>query len=148
MTEDQFKQLTQQLASIELPPEPNWWPLLGTVIGIVIALTIIALLMRKKNSAQHNTRLADAAPQRLKHIQQQWQDGVLDQRSSAYQLATLLRIALGLKQLDHHTPESLRDQHAQWQATITLLQQLRYQTGSNAQLDEQTFATIRSWLKC
>lgn len=149
MTESQLKQLTQQLAAIELPPEPNWWPLLWSILGIGIILLVIAVIIRKKNRNKYRNgnTLLKTAPQRLTQIQQQWRNGKLDQRNTAYQLATLLRLALGLKQLNHNTPDSLADQHAQWQTTITLLQQLRYQTHSDAQLNEQTFVTIQQWLK-
>ena len=127
MNEQQLEQLTQQLAGIELPPEPNWWPLIWTVSAIVIAVLIFGLILWRNNKAKSNHSLADEAPQRLKQIQQQWQNGELDQRNTAYQLATLLRLGLGLKQLDHNTPEQLADHQIEWQATIQRLQQLRYQ---------------------
>ena len=148
MNEQQLEQLTLQLAGIELPPEPNWWPLIWTITGLVMALVIIGLIIWRMNKSKSNKSLADAAPQRLTQIQQQWQNGQLDQRTTAYQLATLLRIGLGLKQLDSHTPAQLADNEIEWQATIQNLQQLRYQPDSKARLDEQTFNTIRGWLKC
>lgn len=147
MDKAQLEQLTQQLAGIELPPQPNWWPLIWTVLGVIfVALMIALLIWRKKKAVTHKT-LADEAPQRLKQIQQQWQSGELDQRNSAYQLATLLRLGLGLKQLDHNTPAQLADHQIEWQATIQRLQQLRYQADSDARLDEEVFATIAAWLK-
>ena len=148
MNEQQLEQLTQQLAGIELPPEPNWWPLIWTVTSLVMALAIIGLIIWRINKTRSKKTLADAAPQRLMQIQQQWQDGELDQRNTAYQLATLLRIGLGLKQLDSHTPAQLAEHEIEWQATIQRLQQLRYQPDSKARLDEQTFTAIRGWLKC
>jgi len=147
MTDEQLKQLSQQLAGIELPPEANWWPLIWTVTGLVITLTIIGLIIWKKNQVHSSKNLADQAPQRLKQIQQQWQSGELDQRNTAYQLATLLRLGLGLKQLDQHTPAQLADQQIEWQATIQRLQMLRYQADSRARLDEETFTIIQGWLK-
>jgi len=145
---EQFKQLTQQLAGIELPPEPNWWPLAWTIAAVIIALLIISLIILKKNRTHKNTSLADQAPQRLAQIQQQWQSGELDQRATAYQLATLLRLGLGLRQLDLHTPTQLTGQEIEWQATIQDLQQLRYQPDSKARLNDETFTTIRGWLQC
>lgn len=147
MNDKQFQQLSQQLAGIELPPEPNWWPLIWTVAGLVTVLLTIGLLIWRKNKVSSRKTLADEAPQRLKQIRQQWQSGELDQRNTAYQLATLLRLGLGLKQLDHNTPEQLADQQQQWQTTIKQLQQLRYQPDSNARLNEETFTTIHHWLK-
>jgi len=144
----QFQQLTQQLAGIELPPAPNWWPLIWSVTGLVLTLVITGLIIWRMNKSKTNKTLADQAPQRLKQIQQQWQNGELDQRTTAYQLATLLRLALGLKQLDQHTPAQLAEQQIEWQAMIQRLQQLRYQPDSKARLNDATFTTIRGWLKC
>ncbi len=148
MNEQQFEQLTLQLAGIELPPAPNWWPLIWMVTGLVMALAIIGLIIWRMNRSKSTKTLADAAPQRLTQIQQQWLSGELDQRTTAYQLATLLRLGLGLKQLDPHTPAQLADHEIEWQATIQRLQQLRYQPDCKVRLDEQTFTTIRGWLKC
>ena len=147
MNDQQLKQLTQQLAGIELPPEPNWWPLIWTISGSVIALLLIGLFIWQHHKPKPPQTLADEAPQRLKKIQQQWQHGQLDQRATAYQLATLLRLGLNLKQLDQHSPEHLDDQQPQWQATIQLLQQLRYQADSDLRLTDETFTTIQHWLK-
>ena len=147
MTDEQLKQLSQQLAGIELPPEADWSSLIWAITGLVIAITIISLIAWKKNQARSSKNLSDQAPQRLKQIQQQWQSGELDQRNTAYQLATLLRLGLGLKQLDQHTPAQLADQQIEWQATIQRLQMLRYQADSKARLDEETFITIQDWLK-
>jgi len=147
LTEQQFTQINQHLAGIELPPEPNWWPLIWMVTGVVIALLIVVLIIWRKNRIRVSNSLAGTVAQRLHQIQQQWRNGELDQRSTAYQLAALLRLGLGLKQLDHNTPDSLADQQPQWQAMITLLQQLRYQTNTDAQLNEQTFVIIQNWLR-
>lgn len=147
MNEQQLEQLTQQLAGIELPPEPNWWPLIWAAVGLVIAVLIIGLLIWRNNQSKSNKTLTDEAPQRLKQIQQQWQNGELDQRTTAYQLATLLRLGLGLKQLDQHTPVQLAAHKTEWQTTIKQLQQLRYQANSKTQLDEEIFSTIQGWLK-
>jgi len=148
MNEQQLEQLTLQLAGIELPPAPNWWTLIWTITGLVMALVIIGLIIWRKNKSRSNKSLAEQAPRRLAQIQQQWLSGELNQRTTAYQLATLLRIGLGLKQLDQHTPAQLAGYEIEWQAMIQNLQQLRYQADSKARLDEQTFSTIRGWLKC
>ncbi len=147
MNDQQLKQLTQQLAGIELPPEPDWWPLVWTVSGIVAVLLLTALLIRQQRQSKHNLTLTDEAPQRLRQIRMQWQSGQLDQRAAAYQLATVLRLGLNLTQLHQRSPEHLGDQQPQWQATIKLLQQLRYQADSNLHLTEETFTTIHRWLK-
>jgi len=148
MTDAQFIQLGQQLAGIELPPAPDWWPLIWTVTALVMALVIIGLITWRMNKSRPNKTLADQAPQRLAQIQQQWHSGQLNQRATAYQLATLLRLGLGLKQLDQHTPAQLAEHEIEWRATIQNLQQLRYQPDSKARLNEATFSTIRGWLKC
>ncbi len=148
MNEQQWQQINQQLAGIELPPEPNWWPLIWIIIAVVgLALLLTGLLIwQKRTSSSHNTP-ADQATQRLNQLQQAWQRGDLDQRHTAYQLATLLRLGLGLRQLDNTTPAFLSDQQIQWQTTINTLQQLRYQSSSDKPLTDKTFDSIRSWLK-
>lgn len=146
MNKQQWQQINQQLAGIELPPEPNWWLLIWIIMAVCIVLLLIGLLIwQKRKSSSHDT-LADQATQRLIQLQQAWQSGELDQRHTAYQLATLLRLGLGLQQLNT-TPAHLADQQTQWQATINTLQQLRYQSSSAVQLTDETFGTIRSWLK-
>ena len=147
MNEQQLQQLGQQLADIELPPEPNWWPLIWIVSLFLIGQTIITLVMLKKRKSAANKTLPDEAQQRLKQIEQQWQNGELNPRDTAYQLATLLRLGLGLKQLEHGPPESLKDQKHEWQSIVKLLQQLRYQADGDATLNKETFATIQAWLK-
>ncbi len=147
MNEQQLQQLGQQLAAIELPPEPNWWPLIWIVSLFLIGQTVITLIMLKKRKSASNNNLHNEAQHRLKQIQQQWQNGELEPRDAAYQLATLLRLGMGLKQLEPSPPDYLKDQAHDWQSIIEQLQQLRYQADSDATLNERLFATIQAWLK-
>lgn len=148
MNEQQWQQLNAQLAGIEPPPGPNWWPLIWMLVGIAIAAVLLIIwVLRWRHKSGPNQTPAATAIQRLNRLRQAWQTGELESRQAAYQLATLLRLGLGLRQLDHTPPPPLAGQQPQWQATITLLQQIRYQPDSNAKLTEQTFSQIQQWLK-
>ena len=147
MNEQQLQQLGQQLADIELPPEPNWWPLIWIVLVFLLIQTLLTIIMLKKRKAATKKLLPDEARQRLQQIHQQWQHGELESRDAAYELATLLRLGLGLKQLKYGPPTSLSHQTKEWQAVIEQLKQLRYQANSDITLNEETFNTIQAWLK-
>ena len=147
MNEEQLQQLGQQLADIELPPEPNWWPLIWIVLGFLLIQTLFTVIMFKKRRSAANKTLPDDAQQRLQQIQQQWQHDELNSRDAAYQLATALRLGLGLKQLKQTPPEFLSDQKTQWQNVIKQLQQLRYENHCDASLDDDIFSAIQRWLK-
>lgn len=147
MNDEQLQQLGQQLADIELPPEPNWWPLIWIVLGFLLIQTLFTVIMLKKRRSAANKTLPDDAQQRLQQIQQQWQHDELNSRDAAYQLATVLRLGLGLKQLKQTPPEFLSDQRTQWQSVIKQLQQLRYEANCKAILNDELFSTIQDWLK-
>jgi cytochrome c-type biogenesis protein CcmH/NrfF len=145
MNDQQFAQLTNQLADIELPPEPNWWPWLIALVAVIVAALLLIFLLRRREKKEAS--ITSEALQRLNQLEQSWQSGKLDQRRCAYQLATLLRLGLRLPQLNHTPPAQLAEQNTTWQQTITLLQQLRYQANSDAQLSDKIFTTIRTWLQ-
>ncbi len=148
MNDQQWQQLNAQLAGIELPPQPDWWPLIWTLTAIALAALVLALLVRYKRKPSSERSPAAEATRRLGRLRQAWQTGELESRQAAYQLATLLRLGLGLRQLDHTPPPHLADQRPEWQATLATLEQLRYQPHSEARLTDPLFNQIQGWLKC
>jgi hypothetical protein len=144
MNEQQWQQLSERMGGVEMPPAPDWWPLVWTVAGLVVAALVITWLLRRQNKTTTNAN--SEALTRLAELQQAWQAGELEPRRAAYQLATLLRLGLGLSQLGPTPPQELSEQQAQWRETVTLLQQLRYQPQTQARLTQQTFGQIQDWL--
>ena len=147
MNDEQLQQLGRQLADIELPPEPNWWPLIWIALIFLLIQTLFTVIMLKKRKSAAHKAQPDKAQQRLQKIQQQWKNGELNAHDTAYQLATVLRLGLGLKQLKQTPPEFLSDQKTQWQSVIKKLQQLRYKNKCNVTLDDDIFSSIQRWLK-
>jgi hypothetical protein len=148
MNEQQWQQLSERMGGVEMPPAPDWWPLVWTVTGLVVATLIITWLLRRQRKT--TTTANSEALTRLAQLQQAWDGGELEPRRAAYQLATLLRLGLGLNQLSPTPPQELSEQQAQWRETVELLQQLRYQSPSHhtsqARLTQQTFGQIQDWL--
>lgn len=148
MNDRQWQELNARLAGIELPPEPNWWPLVWTVVALAAALLILVVVIRERRKTAPARTPAAAAARRLELLQQAWQNGELAPRDTAYQLATLLRLGLGLRQLDRTPPPQLADQEAEWHALLGVLQQLRYRPDSDTRISARTFSQIRGWLQC
>lgn len=148
MNDQQWQQLNARLAGIELPPEPDWWPLTWSVAAIALSTLILVLVIRQKRKLSPQQTPAAEAAHRLQQLQHAWQTGELEARDAAYQIATLLRLGLGLRQLEPTPPPQLAHQAAEWHALLSALAQLRYQPQREATLSEQTFNQIREWLQC
>lgn len=146
MNEQQWQQLSARLADIELPPQPDWWPLIGT-LAAVTGLALFLGLWWWRRAPTARLAATPEAIRRLDQLQRDWQGGALETREAAYQLATLLRLGLGLRQLGPQPPPHLAEEQPQWQGTLKLLEQLRYRPASPARLTEQTFAQVRAWLE-
>jgi len=141
--------LLDRLADVQLPAEPQLWPV---IIAAVIALIVIALIYFgyrrvKQHAAATTSDTTQQALARLTKLEQAWSSGELETREAAYQLSTLLRLGLNLPQLTRHSPPPLANQQTEWQQTITLFNQLRYQPQAAGQLTTDTFAQLRQWLK-
>lgn len=150
--------LLQQLADIEHPAPPEWQGFILLLIAVVLLLTLIIWaiwhwrtqqLHIKRSPITHALGLMD-------ELKVRWSRGDMDDREAAYCLSTLLRLGLGLRQIDLAYPailenssvsnKSPRDKAA-WEKTITLFSQIRYQQTPSARLDTETFEVIRGWLK-
>ncbi len=134
---------TTQLADIEIPA-----PLHATAdftwlgIGLIIAALAIGFIVLRRKKASNTP--PTLALKKLDDLEQQWQQGTLDTRQVAYQLATLLRLGLGLKQLTHEHIATLYDKK---QAnTLNLLKTLRYEKNHASAISKHTFEHVRQWL--
>jgi len=140
---------SSQLADIDVParlPEQLDLTLLGISIGgLTIALVIAYVIWRKKNKTPQPTNTPTTrALNRLDTVEHQWQQGKLDARQTAYQLATLLRLGLNLNQLASYQSNS--EDKIQWTTTLKVLDALRYSNNNPLTIDQQIFGQIRAWL--
>lgn len=138
--------LLARLADVEPPPAPDWAPIAYAIAGVVaVAIIALAVILRRRHT--HKTRRpvpGAEARARLSALQDAWERGEIASRTAAYRLATLLRLALGLTQLDMHSPPAGIEPH-EW---ITILERLRASryTRQTATLDAELFARIASCL--
>ena len=140
--------LTTQLADVEPPGPPQWWPwYVLAVLALALMVTIAQLVWRAYRRATLRSLSADAAAlEKLQRLRAQWQGGQLNDRQVAFRLATLLRLGLGLTQLTSIKPPMLDGDVQHWQATVALLARLRYQPQPADRLSEEFFQQIQHWL--
>ncbi len=139
--------IAQQLAAIEMPPPPDWQPwLIAAAIAALVIAAIPAIHYWHRQQHHGANPAGSAALTELKRVQQQWQQGMLDDRRAAYRLCTILRLGLQLEQLTDVPPPPLRDDTERWQHTLTQLKQLRYAPPTGARLDKQLFRQAEHWL--
>lgn len=137
-----------RLADIELPAPPHWQP---WITGMAVAVTVIAvasglgiyLWRRRREKAVSPTQGALA---QIDALLSDWRGGRLDDREASYRLAALLRLGLGLEQLDVHCPATLAGDKQQWGRTVAALQRLRYEQAPAVTLQEEEFARIKAWI--
>ncbi|MFQ5469919.1 MAG: hypothetical protein ACE5EH_06370 [Gammaproteobacteria bacterium] len=150
---DNNPELLHRLADIEMPTAPD---LPGLFLSVVIAgaFTTCALVywfMRKRkirrSPQKHNYCTYEEAISRLDDIHHQWKSGSLNQRDTAFQIATLLRLAFNLPQLYSAQPHILNNLQVEWQSTINCLSSLRYPKKPCTTLSESIFTDIREWLE-
>lgn len=139
-----------RLADVQLPAEPNLWPVLTAAAAVtIVIIALITLGYRRYYQASPTAPASDITQQaltRLNAIEQAWLANEIDAREAAYRLSTVLRLGLGLAQLTARCPPSLGDQQPQWQQTIAHFEQLRYQPQATPRLEQVTFAELRRWL--
>lgn len=151
MNSDDLKEITQQLADVELPPAPDWQPIIVAATVVIIALLlsigVVYLRSRRKQAGVVPDRSREALYQ-LQLLQHKWQLQEINDHDAAYQLATLLRLGLELKQLTETVPPALTNQQPQWQTLLQQLTQLRYTaTDDSTPLTSEAFTQVAAWLK-
>ncbi|TPW12470.1 MAG: hypothetical protein FD130_1764 [Halothiobacillaceae bacterium] len=140
--------LLQQLADIELPAAPDntlLWLLLGVALLGVMAILGWGVWRRrgKRAATRLNTAVAISPLARLNTLETMWRQQQLSDREVAYELATLLRHGLGLKQLTTSLPTGAT---VEWQRLLQQLSQLRYSPIPAEPLAPDQFAQIKRWL--
>ncbi|MFQ5489026.1 MAG: hypothetical protein ACE5ET_11360, partial [Gammaproteobacteria bacterium] len=88
-------ELLQRLADIEPPPAPDWHPLL-LASGVLLLLALLTLAWHLAHRPLTPRR---AALKRLRHLERRWRQDRCNERETAYRLAAILRLGLGLEQL-------------------------------------------------
>lgn len=136
------------LADIVLPPSPDWQPmwLTMTFALVVTALMIASFWVYQRSRKMTNHGIPPTPLHTLAKIEQQWHAGSLTPRETAYRLATVLRLGMGMPQLTCHPPASLADQQSRWETLIHELDRIRY-APLTSPLDEQWFEWVREWLR-
>ena len=153
MNSEELQTIKQQIADVELPPQPDWQPLVTTIIVVTIAVVLAALVIRLRSRRKGPNKISDTkreAIYQLQKLHRQWQAHEVDDHDAAYRLATLLRLGLELSQLTDTPPSKLQIEQNQWRDTIQLLTRLRYQqsgTEKSVNLSSETFIQIEEWLK-
>lgn len=139
-----------RLADIDLPAPPDWQPwLLGA--GAVLVLTPPALWLgwrlwrrlTRRRASRIAPRLAAAQIDGLLH---RWREGGIDDREAGYRLAAVLRLGLGMDQLDERCPTALAAYRGQWAETVAALSRLRYRATPAGGLRTDDFLRIKGWL--
>ena len=136
----------QKMLDIEAPllPADHTALFIAAGCGILLGLVLLVLWWR------HYTGNRSRARRRLSRLQQATSHHTTDPQYRAYQLATILRIGLGLSRLTATTPlpARLHNRQAEWQSFIQQLDQFRYakQAASAADL-EPLFAQASFWLR-
>lgn len=135
------------LADIILPPPPDWhsfW-LITAIMLAVLALVIAALYFYVRKSRLRQRAAPSSPLNELATLEKQWRDGVLPTRETAYRLATLLRVGMGIPQLTRHPPLAFASQDSRWETLIRALEHIRY-APHNSTFDTQWFDWTREWL--
>jgi hypothetical protein len=141
------------LADIELPDPPAAWmpEWLMLVIAIAAAAVVVLGLAAHRRGAR---KAAASAPppaparaearRRLDRLRRDWQAGGIDDREAAYRLCALLRIGLGLPQLDPASPPRSAEP-AEWAGMMAELRRLRYRPAERG-LEARLFDRAAEWL--
>ncbi len=138
---DQIAALSQ-MADIVPPEAPTWWPtLLLVAIGLLFICGGFIWKFRKSQPVTVSPK------NQLKRIQKQWQAGELDDRLTAYWLASILRHHWQLPSLPVTPPLMLTIDEQEWCKIIGQLNGLRYKNDNHQKITPDLFKTIKQWLQ-
>lgn len=142
------------LADIELPVPPEWpSPILLMLAVLAVAVALAALLSWQRRGAAPGQAPAPQAPrlavgqqalQRLTALEAAWSAGAIDDREAGFRLCTLLRLGLGLAQIDGARPPAGVDQ-GRWRDFVARLSEIRYRP-VHAPVTASLFEQARGWL--
>lgn len=139
------------LADIEMPAPPDWWPVIiaaivATLIIVTLGLFIRHMIKGKNNQRDSSIMTTEQGHLLLDQLEKEWRQGKVNDREASYQLSTLLRLGLGLPQLTPHCPASLKTDTSVWEETIMIFNQLRYKKMPQTQLTPDIFKKVSGWL--
>jgi len=137
-----------KMADIELPAPPDWH--LAVIFAATLLIVLVAIPIMWHSSRR--IRKHGGAPaimhsdKVLEEIKTRWSNNRITDREASYQLSTLLRLGLGLPQLNDTCPAGLTEDAATWEKTITLFNQLRYKKNTAVKLSPDDFKNVKKWL--
>lgn len=134
------------MADIALPPAPDWRPFLAVAALVVLGFALAGWLALRRRARRGLAPVQAEAVTRLDRLRQAWLDRELDEREVAYRLATLLRLGLGVPQLQPDGPPPACANSREWADTVALLQHLRYRRHPDTGLSRAIFERARRWL--
>jgi len=143
-------EILARLADVALPPAPDWTPMWYALAGVVVLATLTfafaSFVRRLHMREQRRTTPAPGAEARARidALHDAWSRGEIAPRTAAYRLATVLRLALGLRQLDAHAPP-FGIEAREWAETLERLRASRYGRHPVA-LETELFTRIASWI--
>ncbi|KAF0192448.1 MAG: hypothetical protein FD165_1073 [Gammaproteobacteria bacterium] len=138
----------QGLADIEWPAAPDWSMFyLMAVAALVVLGAMAAYIVWRWRRPARRVRRHVLALAKLAALQTNWQRGAIDDRAAAYQLATILRLGLGLEQLAADCPALPHVTPTAWRTTIAMLHRYRYSLQAPDKLPAAAFDSIRGWLQ-
>ncbi len=142
------------LADIELPipPEaPSLVLLVLTVLAVAAVIAILLLWQRRGAAPGHAPEaepsrlpVGQQALQRLAALEAAWSAGRINDREAGFRLCTLLRLGLGLAQIDGARPPAGVDD-GRWRAFVSRLREIRYRP-YHAPVTAALFEQARDWL--
>lgn len=140
-----------QLADVDMPLPPDWTPWLValagmTLLGLLITWTVVHYKRRSRASLARQTPTANPE-QELERLLAQWQSNDIPPRELAYRLATLLRLALRLPQLEAQPPEHIVSHRERWPELINELAALRYRGAAEHTLRPEWLTLVRTWMQ-
>lgn len=138
-----------RLADIDLPGPPDWQPVLtalGAAVVLAPAMVWVTWHLWRRVPRRGAAPAAERAAARLDALRRRWEGGEIDDREASYRLAALLRLGLGMDQLDGHCPPALTADRTQWAKTVAALGRLRYEPSPAARLQAEDFARIKTWV--
>jgi hypothetical protein len=140
-------ELLARLADVELPPAPDWRPYViaaAALVVLALAATALLLLLRRRAVSRRRVPPPFDARQRVVELQQAYVRGEVTERDAAYRLATILRLGLGLSQLEESAPPAQVDRE-HWARILRRLAHARY-TRQTRPPDSEDFAAVIDWL--
>ena len=134
-----------QLADIQPPPAPEsgtWIAVIVTALAVTVALIYLYRYRLRDRPAQPvSQNVCLAALERLEQLEQEWLAGQVDDRQTAFLIATLLRLGLDQAQWPGPVDTTIEDR-----AFSETLSKIRYEPSPDAALKQDVFVSARCCL--